>query len=246
MEALRVAVCDDDITARDMIAASLKGILAQHGEDSAVEVYGSADALGADLHSKVFDLLLLDIDMPGTDGITFAEALRAAENSIDIIYISNREDRVFDSLRSSPVGFIRKSRFLQDTSEIMDLYLKKRAARARHPKLLVHTQDGMESLLLEQIMYIEGMGKHQNIVTQGSDQPTQVRRSMQELETELSPRGFLRIHKGYLVNYQFIRRIDESELVLTTGLHLPIARRKLPEIKESFLRLMQEDSGMLF
>lgn len=246
MEKLHIAVCDDDITARDMIAGSLKGVFAQHGVDAELEVYGSADALGADLSSKAFDLLLLDIDMPGTDGITFAEHLRAENNSIEIIYISNREDRVFDSLRSMPCGFIRKSRFLQDTAEIVELYLKKRAAHSRHPRLVLHTQNGMESVQLEQIVYVEGVGKYQNILLRDSAVPLQVRRSMQELESELSSYGFLRVHKGYLVNYRFIRRIDEADLLLTTGQTLPIARRKLGEIKEQFLTLMQREDSMLF
>ncbi len=246
MEKLHIAVCDDDITARDMIASSLKGVFAQHGIEAELEVYGSADALGADLSSKVFDLLLLDIDMPGTDGITFAEHLRAEHNNIEIIYISNREDRVFDSLRSMPRGFIRKSRFLQDTAEIVNLYLKNRAEQRRHPKLVLHTQNGMESVQMDQIIYIEGVGKYQDIVVKDNTAPIQVRRSMQELENELTPYGFLRVHKGYLVNYRFIRRIDEADLLLTTSQTLPIARRKLGEIKELFLTLMQSEDNMLF
>ena len=153
---------------------------------------------------------------------------------------------MFDSLRSMPRGFIRKSRFLQDTAEIVDLYLKNRAEQSRHPKLVLHTQNGMESVQLDQIIYIEGVGKYQDIVVKDSTAPIQVRRSMQELENELTPYGFLRVHKGYLVNYRFIRRIDEADLLLTTGQTLPIARRKLGEIKEHFLTLMQSEDNMLF
>lgn len=246
MEKLHIAVCDDDVTAREVISGSLKGVFAQHGVDAVLESYGSADALGADLCSKAFDLLLLDIDMPGTDGITFADHLRAEQNNIEIIYISNREDRVFDSLRSMPCGFIRKSRFLQDTAEIVNLYLKKRAARSRHPRLVLHSQNGMESVQLDQLVYVEGVGKYQDLVVKDSIKPIQVRRSMQELENELTSYGFLRVHKGYLVNYRFIRRIDEADILLTTGETLPIARRKLGEIKEQFLTLMQRDNSMLF
>ena len=178
MEKLHIAVCDDDVTAREVISGSLKGVFAQHGVDAVLESYGSADALGADLCSKAFDLLLLDIDMPGTDGITFADHLRAEQNNIEIIYISNREDRVFDSLRSMPCGFIRKSRFLQDTAEILNLYLKKRAARSRHPRLVLHSQNGMESVQLDQLVYVEGVGKYQDLVVKDSIKPIQVRRSI--------------------------------------------------------------------
>ena len=246
MEKLHIAVCDDDITARDMIASSLKGVFAQHGVEAVLEVYGSADALGADLSSKAFDLLLLDIDMPGTDGITFADRLRAEHNNIEIIYISNREDRVFDSLRSMPCGFIRKSRFLQDTAEIVDLYLKKRAAQSRHPKLVLHTQNGMESVQLDQIVYVEGVGKYQDIVLRDSTERIQVRRSMQELENELAPHGFLRVHKGYLVNFSAIDRLGGDEVLLTNGVRIPIGRSKAREVKEKYLQLSRENGVMLF
>jgi len=245
MEKLHIAVCDDDVTAREVISGSLKRVFAQHGVDAVLESYGSADALGADLCSKAFDLLLLDIDMPGTDGITFADHLRAEQNNIEIIYISNREDRVFDSLRSMPCGFIRKSRFLQDTAEIVNLYLKS-VRPAADTRLVLHSQNGMESVQLDQLVYVEGVGKYQDLVVKDSIKPIQVRRSMQELENELTSYGFLRVHKGYLVNYRFIRRIDEADILLTTGQTLPIARRKLGEIKEQFLTLMQRDNSMLF
>ena len=141
---------------------------------------------------------------------------------------------------------IRKSRFLQDTAEIVNLYLKKRAARSRHPRLVLHSQNGMESVQLDQLVYVEGVGKYQDLVVKDSIKPIQVRRSMQELENELTSYGFLRVHKGYLVNYRFVRRIDEADILLTTGQTLPIARRKLGEIKEQFLTLMQRDNSMLF
>lgn len=246
MQKLYIAVCDDDMTAREMISGSLKGIFAQHGVQVQIENYGSADSLEADMSQKVFDLLLLDIDMPGTDGITFAERLRAQNNTVEIIYISNREDRVFDSLRSMPTGFIRKSRFLQDTSEIVALYLKNREGRTKRPKLVLHTQTGMESVQLDQIVYIEGVGKYQSITLKQQPEPIRVRRSMQEMEEELLPYGFLRVHKGYLVNYRCIRRIEENDLLLTTGQLLPISRRKLGEIKEQYLSLMQNENNMLF
>lgn len=246
MQKLYIAVCDDDMPAREMITGSLKGIFAQHGVQAQIESYGSADSLEEDMSQKVFDLLLLDIDMPGTDGITFAERLRAQHNTVEIIYISNREDRVFDSLRSMPCGFIRKSRFLQDTSEIVALYLKNREVRTKRPKLVLHTQTGMESIQLDQIVYIEGVGKYQNITLKQQTEPIRVRRSMQEMEEELLPYGFLRVHKGYLVNYRCIRRIEENDLLLTTGQLLPISRRKLGEIKEQYLALMQNENNMLF
>ena len=68
---------------------------------------------------------------------------------------------------------------------------------------------------------------------------------MQELEEELSGYGLLRIHKGYLLNYRFIRRIGDNEVTLTNGEKLPISRRKYQEIREAYMVLMQNEGGVM-
>ena len=246
MKKLRVAACDDDRAALDIIVSSLKSVFAQHGVDAEVSVYGSADALAADMGARGFDLLLLDIDMPGTDGISFARTLRQDENRIDIIYISNREDLVFDSLRVAPCGFIRKSRFLEDMSSIVDTYVSARPGHHNTPRLVVQTREGVLSIPLDKLIYIEGARKTQLAHVLNQAQPSPLHKSMQELDAELSPQGFLRVHKGYLVNYCFIQLIEDTDILLTTGVRVPLSRRKLPEVKDRFMELMQNNGAMIF
>ena len=70
-------------------------------------------------------------------------------------------------------------------------------------------------------------------------EPVVVHRKMQDLEEELSSEGFLRIHKGYLVNYDYIRLIGDTCVLLTNGERIPISRRKIQETKQQFLKLMR-------
>lgn len=246
MEKLRVAACDDDKAALDIIVSSLKSTFAQHGVDADVAVYGSADALAADMGERGFDLLLLDIDMPGTDGITFARALRQSKNNIDIIYISNREDLVFDSLRVAPCGFIRKSRFLEDMAGIVGTYVATMPKRKKAPRLVAQTRYGVLTIPLDKLIYIEGERKMQLAYVLDQAQPSPLHKSMQELDDELSPQGFLRVHKGYLVNFHFIQLIEDTDILLTTGARVPLSRRKLPEVKSRFMDLMQSSGAMIF
>ncbi|MGM9538877.1 MAG: LytR/AlgR family response regulator transcription factor [Candidatus Onthomonas sp.] len=243
---LRVAICDDDSAARNIITSSLRGAFA--GQEIEVHSYASAQILAADLSVHSFDLLLLDIDMPDLDGITFAEGLRQENAAVDIIYISNREDKVFQSLRTEPCGFIRKSRFLEDMNDVISRYLSKRAARgdADIASLVIQDRTCMRNLPLRQIIYVEGLRKVQLVHAVGELQPLTLHSSMQELEEKLWPHGFLRIHKGYLVNYQFISQIEQTEVLLTNGESLPLSRRKLQEVKEAYLELMQSSSSLIF
>ena len=247
-EKLNVAACDDDASARGIIGSSLKTVFEQHGTDVNISVYSSADILAAELPVRHFDVIFLDIDMPGIDGISFARQLRAADSATDIIYISNREDKVFEALSTRPDGFIRKSRFLEDMSEVVGNYMKQREKRRAAPAsaIVVHTDSGLRNLPLSDIRYVEGSHKQQLIWTVGAGSPYTVTLSMQELEDELGPHGFLRIHKGYLVNYRFIRQIESAEVLLDNGSRIPLSRRKLSEVREQYLKLMQGDGSLIF
>lgn len=245
-ERLRVAVCDDDQAALGIIASSLKDVFAAHGVDAVTSLFSSAVELSQVMPTRRYDLLLLDIDMPELDGITFARQLREARDKVDIMYISSREDKVFDSLRVSPVGFIRKSRFLEDMSEVVGAYLSARRDRSRQSVVVLRDHSAVYPVEVTKIAYIEGQRKQQLVHVAGQARPICLTRTMGELEEELSGEGFIRIHKGYLVNYRFIQVIDDGDAVLTTAERLPISRRKEREAKERLLELVQNNERMVF
>lgn len=245
-ERLRVAVCDDDQAALGIISSSLKDVFAAHGVSAATTLFSSAEELSRVIATRRYDLLLLDIDMPGLDGITFAKQLREARDAVDIMYISNREDKVFDSLRVSPVGFIRKSRFLSDMSEVVGTYLKNRARRHNQSTVVLRDSDGIYPVKVEQIIYIEGQRKYQAVHVEGREDPIKVRQTMGELEQNLVGEGFMRIHKGYLVNYRFIEVVGSGEVTMTNGEKLPVSRRKEGEARERLLEFIQNNDRIVF
>ena len=71
--------------------------------------------------------------------------------------------------------------------------------------------------------------------------PLLVQSSMKELEERLAGNGFIRVHKGFLVNYQFIDSIKNSNVILTNGGTVPISRRNVNQVKEQYLNLMKWD-----
>lgn len=243
---LRVAVCDDDETARSIIASSLKNVFATNGVEATTSLFSSAEELGAVMPNRHFDLLLLDIDMPGIDGIEFAHKLRSKHENVDIIYISNREDRVFDSLRVQPVGFIRKSNFFADVSEIIGAYLSSRSETQHRSTIVLRDHDAVYPVQIEKIIYIEGQRKRQIVHIDGQQKTISLSRTMGELEDQLSKEGFIRIHKGYLVNFRFIEVIEGGDAVLSNGERLPISRRKEREVKEQLLDFVQGSDALMF
>ena len=68
---------------------------------------------------------------------------------------------------------------------------------------------------------------------------------MQALEEQMDSMGFLRVHKGYLVNYRFIRRITDTDAVLTNGEEIPMSRLRVQDVRSRYLQLMQSGGNVI-
>lgn len=244
MEILKIGICDDDRFALGVIRDSVINILKERKIVYEISTFDKADDMEKSVKRYHFDLLLLDIDMPGTDGITLARELKRVKEDFDIIYISNREDRVFDSLKVNPFGFVRKNHFTEDAPVVIGMYLEKRQKKAGE-RLVLQTGENTVSVKIDDILYIEGQRKVQKIYSCSQSDPVEVRYSMQELEEELKDRGFIRVHKGYLVNYRHIRVFQGTDIILDSGAAVPLSRRKVQEVKEIYMELMQNEGSLV-
>ena len=214
-----IAICDDEKVALELLGSSLRGALRTRNVDASIETFSRPRELLLRMQTTSFDLLFLDIEMPGMTGLELAQRLRR--------------------------GFIRKNRLIQDVSGVIDTYMAYKKANEQPKTLIVRERDQVMYLAIDKLQYIEGSGKTQMAHVLGKDAPMELHKSMQELEKELTPQGFLRIHKGYLLNYRFIRRIGDNEVSLTSGEMLPISRRKYQEIRDAYMELMQNDGGVM-
>ena len=238
MDTLAIALCDDDSAFRALLRPAVEQAFLRCGVLAVVTEADSARMLEHLIDHMSFDLMLLDIDMPGTDGIRFGELLRIRGVEADIIYISNMEDRVYDIFRVHPWSFIRKSRYAGELDAVVDEYVRSR--RARSGTILIQGEDGGTlSVSPQSLIYVEGAGKLQKLFLSDRAQPLNVRSSLRELETALTPHGFIRIHKGFLVNYRFIRKITSRSVILDSGTDLPIGRDRLSAAREQYLTLMR-------
>jgi DNA-binding LytR/AlgR family response regulator len=234
---MRIAICDDNLTAGSIVMGAVKNFMATKGIHLFVDTVTSIPDLEEKMQSYAYDILLLDIQMSGTDGISFALKLREQDYEGDVIFVSSREDKVFEALRAHPFGFIRKSHFVEDVEEILELYLTKK----QRPRLLnVKTRTGLCTVRIEEIVYLEGARHYQMLWRKDKDEPLEVTGGMDYFENELEKDGFLRVHKGYLVNFRHVQRIEKKEVLLATGVSLPMSRQKEKEIKEQYMKMCQE------
>jgi DNA-binding LytR/AlgR family response regulator len=242
---MNIALCDDNQATLDIVSSSLESIFSSNGIVTSIHKYNDIRTLESVMSSEVFDLLFLDIDMPVMDGISFAKKLRSEGNSIPIIYVSNREDKVFESLEAHPFGFIRKSHFLSDITSIVKQYLDDQNKVA--PKRIIIVKHGTsQAVPLDEVIYVEGSRKNQLLYLKDNAEPVVMNSTMEKITSDLEAYGFITCYKGILVNYRYISVIRDDDIVLTTGKTIPMSRRKAAETKEKYLDLMRSKSNFIF
>ena len=235
---LNVVFCDDDALFRERTVETVRRLFERHDIDLRCGQAASSDELLAAMGTGSFDLIFLDIDMPGMDGIRLGEELRAHGCGADIIYLSNMDDKVYEIFRVHPWSFVRKSRLEEELPGVIDEYVG--SLRRRGNSFMATGADGqIYSIVPEELVYIEAAGKNQKAVSVRQKEPVVLRGSMQTLDDELTGSGFIRIHKGFLVNYRYIKKITSRSVLLDTGDDLPVGRDRLNAARERYLSLMK-------
>lgn len=237
---IKIALCDNDVKLLSVIAGATESILKDHGFRADIQRFNSGEALLKAMEQTHFEMLLLDIDMPGLDGIAVGKKIREKKYNTQIVYVSEWEGRVFEALMIQPLGFVRKTNFLTDLSAVIGLYANSSAKELNNEHLELITRDSLLTVDIKHVRYFEGSRNYQLLYLDNNAKPIEIKMTMGKLEEITASHGFIRVHKGYLVNYRFIQRIFYDKLVLRDGKEIPVGRSKANDIKSIFLSLLDD------
>lgn len=227
---LRIAICDDDNSVVETHKKIAETCLMQSGSAGEIIVYTTSGNLLYDIteDSFFFDLILLDIEMPGNTGMEIAEKIKPYLTNVKIIFITSHIEYAIDAFELSifryvPKNDINKRLFsaIQDAIKLIELEDGK--------AYTIQTNSRLEKIPYKDIYYIERDGKNASISAAGG--VSKVRKSLQQVYEELNAEEFIYIDRGYIVNMIHIMQIKDGMAVLKNGVSLPISRTHLQEVK---------------
>ena len=243
---LKIALLDDDKTALLISKGAIESFFQEKNIAISLDAFSNPLNFLAMAKEENYRLVFLDIDMPELNGLEVGEQVKTINPQTDIIYLSQREDLVFDTLKLHPFGFIRKSKIIQDFASVLELFVSTALnTNLENKKITFSTKTETVSADIDTIMYIEGNRNYQTFyLKDGSSFNARV--LMGDLESKLNEHGFIRIHKGYLVNYLFIRQIGTNEVSLTNNKTLPMSNKRKDEIMEKYLSITRKNKSIYF
>ena len=241
---LKIALIDDDKTALLISKGAIESFFQEKNIAISLDAFSSPVNFLAMAKEENYRLVFLDIDMPELNGLEVGEQVKGINPQTDIIYLSQREDLVFDTLKLHPFGFIRKSKIIQDFANVLELFVNTALnANSENKKITISSKTETISADIDTIMYIEGNRNYQTFYLKDGS-TFDVRVLMGDLEIKLKEHGFIRVHKGYLVNFLFIRTIGVNEVTLTNNKILPMSNKRKDSIMEEYLAITRKNKSV--
>lgn len=181
------------------------------------------------------DLLFLDIDMPYYSGMEIAKYVCEKIPETILVFVTSHDALVYKTFAYKPFAFVRKTCMDEDLKEFSSRIAKELEREKRELVLSKGTE--IYRIKIHDIIYMESEGNYINIFT--VNDALRFRETMTCMEDELKTKGFIRCHKGYLVNAKYITRYSGNSLQIqgTNGRtqELPVGRSYEKEVKHKLL-----------
>ncbi len=227
---IKIAICDDEEKAVSLHEKMVKGCLQRQGIGCEITTYTQSRNLLYDITDDGFfyDLILLDIEMPGVSGMEIPKRIGEYLPNVRIIFVTSHTEYAIDAFELSIFRYVPKSNLeeklaaaVTDAARLIELEAGQ--------EYTIRTANRMEKIPYKDILYIQRDGKNASIVSNGG--VSKVRKSLQQVFQELDTPEFLFIDRGCIVNIIQIMKISDSMAVLKNGECLPVSRSHLPEVK---------------
>ena len=234
---MRICFCDDEASTRSQFERMAAAWEEQRGEAAELQLYNSAEQLlfevdQPEAQELAFDLILLDIQMGGMDGITLARQLRAQDKRVTLAFLTAAREYVFEGYEVQAVRYLLKPMQQEKVFELLDL------ARQKQPSLILNCADEKKKLYLSQIAAIEAQGHY--LIFHTTTGQLQQKASLSSLAGHLGD-SFVMSHRSFYVNLAHLLRISRTECTLDTGLTVPVSRGAYKNLNEQFIRYYRKE-----
>lgn len=226
---IRIAICDDDKKTILQNENRIRNYLKTMNMIAELETYQSSEFLQYDIQeNKFFDLLLLDIEMPGKSGMEIAREVKKLCPHTLIIFITSHSEYAIDSFELSVFRFIPKESIdqklpyaVKDALTFIELQKDK--------MYVISTPTRYEKIPYNSILYIQKDGKYSLFTTDKGE--TQIRKTLTKVHEELEQEQFVFIDRGCIVNLLQIMRLDNADVIMKNGVALPISKKRIKELR---------------
>ena len=240
-----IAICDDDTLDLEILRAGTEQWLKKNmGINGTVVLFRSSEELQTCIldGKEHFNLYILDIKMKKPDGIQLGWMIRRKDTDVPIIYVTSALEFALDAYAVHAIRYLIKPLKMEELYSALDISHALYKIRPRHI-LIVNGEDAVTSIVMEEIMYIENNLRRITYTMYDRRTVESIRRGgsfESAIGSVVSDTSFIQPHKSFFVNMKYIQVLQSDVVLMDDGREIPIARRRLSEIQEKYIRFISE------
>lgn len=234
---LKICICDDMQNQLETAQKLTAEYIRETDIEAETEAFSHPDQLLSALETKSFHIYLLDMVMPMVNGIDVGKAVRKTDPFAQIIYITSAPEYVLDSFAANPIDYIikpvaKQKLFLALNNAIqkIDLSLEK--------AITVKTKIGIYTVPVSRIVCLEYV-RHSVLYTLSDGKKLQtatLKESFGEhAQNLLQNQRFVQPHSSYIVNMQYVERLNKDGFQMKGDCLVPISGKKYVEVRDRYL-----------
>lgn len=235
---MRAMIVDDEEPAR----TELRSLLEETGRVEEIEEASSAREAVEKLMEFKADVMFLDISMPKTTGMQLAEALHRLKNPPAVVFVTAYSEHAVEAFDVDAVDYLMKPVEAERLNQALDkVQARSKAQPQAHTSIerIPVVKSGRKVLVpIDQIRYIEAKDDYSCIYTDTDRYLSTI--SLAKLEEKLEPYGFFRVHRGYIVNLEYVEDVEVvSSGILQLGIQgiegkkISVSRRRVVALKRA-------------
>lgn len=232
---IKIAFCDDELS----ILNELRILLDQYRVERNHEIDYTAFQSPLDLLAEMergtrYDILFLDVIMPGETGIDAAAEIRNYDSDVKIIFLTSSTEYAVQSYTVGAYFYQLKPIWAESFFRLMDSAIS--ACEKEHTdSLILRCKNGITRIELQHLEYCEVI-RHTLFIHLTSGKVLEITCSLDELSRQLEPYGkFLRPHRSFLVNMDYVQSLSARAITMSCLTEIPLPRGKYQEIKDTYL-----------
>jgi len=236
---LRIVICDDKQEDIDHVESLVVYFSKEHPETPVqIQTYRSPYDLLDDIEKTGgFDLYLLDVVMPHMTGVALARRIQERKEKAEILFLTVSREYAVDAFSVKASGYLIKPVSKSDFDDAV-LDCIHRLSPENNPSLMLKSKDGIHRVPVCELVSVESFN-HNQICTLSEGSTLETSATLAEMMELLKDYpAFVRPHRAYIVNMDFIRKLTTREILLTNGKRIPVPQRGYGELKNAYFAYM--------
>lgn len=232
----KIAICDDEIIHHSLLKDFINMWANKFQNEIQIRCYQSAEEfIFYWKEEEEFNLIILDIEMRQMSGIELAKHIRSRDKEIDIVFFTAHNEFVFEGYEVKAMNYLLKPINYKKLEKVVNkCYEKYQKSKKNEEYLSVKLSKGTIEVALSKVRYFIMFSHYLDIVTE--NEVIKWKKRIGDLEEEINSTKFVRCHRSYIVNMDYVKIVKKNKIILDDNTVIPISNTRLENVKEYILK----------